>query len=314
MRASLPMYDLPELRPATDAWWAGLRAALAVGGITAPAALDRTTPSDRVWRDPDLVLSQCCGFDLVFHAAGRLTPVAVPTYAAEGCEAGTYRSALIVRAADSRHRLAAFAGATAAINGLGSHSGWVALRHALAGAGAADGFFGRGVLTGSHRRSMEAVRDGDADLAAIDAVTFALVRLAAPSLGQSLRVLAWSEPAPALPYVTAAGRAPGELARLTAALVAATAEPALRDTCRSLLIERLEPTTSAAYERIRLMHAAGPPRPCRELWPLAAGQRRSARPACLEPSHQPVDLGPGLGGEAWGRRAQGRAGQGTAAP
>ena len=31
--ASLPMYDLPELREATDAWWRGLARAFAAEGL-----------------------------------------------------------------------------------------------------------------------------------------------------------------------------------------------------------------------------------------------------------------------------------------
>ena len=33
MRASLPMYDLPGLDAATDAWWAGLAAAFRAEGL-----------------------------------------------------------------------------------------------------------------------------------------------------------------------------------------------------------------------------------------------------------------------------------------
>jgi hypothetical protein len=43
MIATLPMYDWPQLRSSTDAWWAGLARHLRAAGIDAP---DRLTRSD----------------------------------------------------------------------------------------------------------------------------------------------------------------------------------------------------------------------------------------------------------------------------
>ena len=128
MRASLPMYDLPNLRAATDAWWLGVAQAAARRGLgPVPLGLDRSDPPGNVWRRHDLVLSQCCGRDLVTHLAGQVAPVAIPSYRAAGCSAGTYRSWLVAGRGDARRKLDAFVGATAAVNYTGSHSGWVAL-------------------------------------------------------------------------------------------------------------------------------------------------------------------------------------------
>jgi hypothetical protein len=41
MIASLPMYDWPEVREATDAWWAGLARHLRDAGFEAPDRLTR---------------------------------------------------------------------------------------------------------------------------------------------------------------------------------------------------------------------------------------------------------------------------------
>jgi hypothetical protein len=60
--ASLPMYDLPELREATDELWRALAARLQNRGIDAPVTLERDeTNLDAVWSDPRLLLSQTCG-------------------------------------------------------------------------------------------------------------------------------------------------------------------------------------------------------------------------------------------------------------
>jgi ABC-type phosphate/phosphonate transport system substrate-binding protein len=267
LRASLPMYDLPELAAATDAWWAGLAGAIARRGLEAPPRLDRTPPVEAAWRDPGLLLSQCCGRDLVTHLAGVVVPVALPTYAVPGCGPGTYRSFLVVRRDDPRRDLAAFAGAVAAVNYTGSHSGWVALGHALARAGCPERFLARGLLTGSHGTSLRAVAGGGADLAAVDCVTFTLLAEAEPELAASLRVLAESEPAPALPYVTAAARPESERRALLAALREAAADPVLAPVRRALRLAGFVPAAPAAFARTVAMAEEALREPCAALGP-----------------------------------------------
>src|SRR5207249_2755288 len=52
MIASLPMYDLPEVKAATDAWWRGLARHIGIAGV-----LDRGRDRLAPWRSPDLVFS-----------------------------------------------------------------------------------------------------------------------------------------------------------------------------------------------------------------------------------------------------------------
>ncbi|MEK0083364.1 phosphate/phosphite/phosphonate ABC transporter substrate-binding protein [Benzoatithermus flavus] len=263
MRASLPMYDLPELRAATDGWWAGLAAALVRQGFApVPAGLDRSEPIARVWHAPDLLLSQCCSRDLVTHLAGVVAPVALPSYRVPGCGPGTYRSFLVVRRDDPRSDLAAFAGAVAAINYPGSHSGFVALAHTLARHGLPERFLGRGRLTGSHRASLVAVAGGRADLAAVDCVTWALLAAADPALVGRLRILAESEPAPALPYVTAIARPEEERRRLFAALEETALAPDLAAVRARLRIAGFLPATATAFARTAAMAEAALKEPC----------------------------------------------------
>ncbi|MDP2734302.1 MAG: hypothetical protein Q8O63_14555, partial [Hoeflea sp.] len=49
--ASLPMYDWPEIRAATDAVWAAIRSELSQRGIDAPARLDRSADPEPLWSD-----------------------------------------------------------------------------------------------------------------------------------------------------------------------------------------------------------------------------------------------------------------------
>jgi hypothetical protein len=63
--ASLPMYDLPEIRTATDQWWKRLADALRQEGIDGvPDALWRGDDYRMPWTHPDLLLSQTCGYPL----------------------------------------------------------------------------------------------------------------------------------------------------------------------------------------------------------------------------------------------------------
>lgn len=262
------MYDLPALRAATDAWWAGIARALAREGFAGvPDRLERAGPPEVVWRAPDLLLSQCCGRDLVTHLRGTVAPVAVPSYAAPGCGPGTYRSWLVARADDPRPELRAFAGAVAAVNYVGSHSGWVALAHALARAGMPEGCLERGILTGSHRASLAAVARGEADLAAVDCVSFALLARAEPELVAAVRAFATSEPAPALPYVTAAARPPAERDGLRRALAAAARDPAIAAARAAILLEGFVWPTDDTFHRTEAMAAEALRAPCARLEP-----------------------------------------------
>lgn len=259
------MYDLPSLRPATDGWWSGIAGAAGRRGLDAvPSRLDRSEPVERVWHAPDLLLSQCCGRDLVTHLAGIVVPVAIPTYRAPGCARGSYCSWLIVRDGDPRRELADLTGATAAINYVGSHSGWVALAHSLAMAGLPERCLARGLLTGSHRASIEAVARGAADLAAIDCVSFALLAREEPELIAAIRILSASEPAPALPYVTSAGRPPAERRTLAAALDEAASIDTHDAHRAALLIDGFVPAAHA-YERTAAMAETALSSPCAEL-------------------------------------------------
>lgn len=254
MRVSLPMYDLPELRAATDEWWSGVAEALAAQGfVGAPRVIERAEPADAVWRAHDLLLSQCCGRDLVTHLAGRVVPVAIPSYRAPGCDPGSYRSWLVVRQADPRRELAGLAGATAAVNYRGSHSGWVALGHMLARAGLPEQFFGDAILTGGHLASLTAVAGGTADVAAIDCVTFALLERVAPDVAGRVRVLAASEPAPTLPYITSRRHPTTERSRLFTALAQAAADPTLASPREALLIDGFVPVEGNPYARSTAM-------------------------------------------------------------
>lgn len=216
MIASLPMYDRPELRAETDRYWALIREELAARGIAAPEGLRR---GDAVlmpqWEDPGLILSQTCGFPYRARLHGRVELVGTPDFGNEGCAPGYYRSVLIARADDPRGEFAAFDGARIAYNDGLSQSGWAApINHA-----AARGIrLLPGVETGSHRASFLAVAEGRAELAAIDALTWALISEFEDVSG--VKVVGATDPTPALPYITAKGRDAGQIFAAVAGAIA----------------------------------------------------------------------------------------------
>lgn len=205
------LYDWPELCAATDALWRACADELRARGVAAPDEIDRSGRPGDVWRAPNMLAAQCCGADLVSGLAGGARAAATPSYAAPGCGAGTYSSAVICRPDAEKTLSESWRDVRLATNGTNSFSGWWALPPARRAEATV-------VETGAHRRSIEAVRQGDADVAAIDAVVWALAQDLAPSLKETVAVAAWTDPAPAPPFITTLAE-PGVLrAALSAAI------------------------------------------------------------------------------------------------
>ena len=222
MIASLGMYDPAPLRGANDAFWALVREGLQARGIPAPEALTRGEAAYwPAWRAPDLVFSQTCGFPFRARLYGQVTLIGTPDYGVEGCPPGHYCSVFVVRQDDGRDRLEAFDGAHLAYNEPLSQSGYAA---PLAEAARRGIRLRPGLATGGHALSAQAVAEGRAEIAALDAVTWAVLTengLAAPGL----RVIDRTAPTPALPYIAAAGADAGATFAAVAEAIAALPAP-----------------------------------------------------------------------------------------
>jgi len=235
--ASLPMYDRPETAGANERFWALIRDGLRAGGIAAPEALSRGGELFDHWLAPDLVLSQSCGYPYRTRLHGRVALVGAPDYGVEGCAPGYYCSRIVARADDPRRRLSEFEGARLAYNDPGSQSGWAALAaHAPA--------LARGplVCTGGHAASARAVAEGRAELAALDAVSWALIARAEP-FAAGLRVVASTPPTPGLPLIAAQGADAAALFEAVAAAIATLSE----DDRTALMLRGLVPIAAEAY-------------------------------------------------------------------
>ncbi|MEM7743316.1 MAG: PhnD/SsuA/transferrin family substrate-binding protein [Pseudomonadota bacterium] len=238
------MYDWPEVQDRTDAFWSAVRLALPAD-LNAPDKLSRPEDLSAPWRSTDLLLGQTCGLPYVSGSCGDAVVVGRPVYRVSGAGDGRYSSALIARVGEGA-TLADFRSARAAVNEPGSQSGHNALLDATLEHADGD-FFGEVVWSGAHRRSACMVSDGVADVAAIDAVAWALFAEVDPDRHAKLQILGWTRPMPALPFITALANA-ARIPDLRAALQAAAA--AARGTN---IPDDVLPATDADYDPVREM-------------------------------------------------------------
>ena len=245
MLASLPMYDLAEVRHATEDWWAAIAHHAGIDG--AAVRFEQPATLMEHWTSPDLLFSQTCGYPLTHGLEGRVRYLATPCYAAPGCEGALYRSAILVRDGAPMATLADAQDARLAINGHDSQSGCNVLRVMAAETSEQRPFFGHVRVTHGHVASIMAVQDGMADLAAIDCVTLALLRKHRPAALEGLRIMAWSPASPGLPYVTGLQQPDEIRARLLRGLRLASVDARLAPVRSQLLIEGVSALNLAAY-------------------------------------------------------------------
>ena len=190
-RAALPMYDWPEVRAETLAFWDRVRDGLDLPALTHPVEGDHLLS---IWRDPDTVIADSCWGMVDLGLIGTQRRLAQRSY--RGVPGGSdthYRSALIARqgraACPGPHAVmpAGMDRMRWAANSDESRSGWLAIAE---DAGLSDAGV---VWTGTHRASIRAVADGGADVAAIDCRSWQLA-LAHEPAARGLTVVGWTAP------------------------------------------------------------------------------------------------------------------------
>ncbi len=184
-RVGFPWYDVGTAKPGWNALWDSLRPNLdELGFGPLDRRLDRR-PGQSQWADPALLLSQCCGLDVVGRTS-NLQPIAAPVFRDLECESGDYYSLVIARDEPPTH-------AVVAVNDPHSRSGhtsliyWLADTHRRAK---------RVIFTGSHARSIEMVRAGRADIAAIDAISWRALE------SLDVEIIDRTRSGPAPPFIT----------------------------------------------------------------------------------------------------------------
>ncbi|WP_174508152.1 phosphate/phosphite/phosphonate ABC transporter substrate-binding protein [Klebsiella oxytoca] len=242
----LPMYAIhPQENQALEA---AVRELLQARGIAASLP---STATDLLthWRQPDLLLSQTCGYPLVTLLPDVQT-VGCFHYGAPGCEGIEYRSLLVTRAANSPRQLADFHGLRAVCNSPDSQSGYNVLRKMIAPLARNGHFFGDVIFSGSHRQSLIDLQQGAGDIAAIDCISWALLARHEPAVLEGLCVIERSPLAPGLPLITGPQTSAETLAGLRAALQQLVSDLQYRERCDAQFICGFSPLTRAPYNRL----------------------------------------------------------------
>jgi len=195
--AELPMYVAPEnIAVANERW---------LGAIAQRLSIERLPMTDlslaALWQHPRLLLAQTCGYPLMTLLQGHVRLIGRPHYELPDARAGFHCSLILARADDPRQDLGAFAGCRGVINSPDSNTGMNLLRHSIAPYQRGGQFFSSLKISGGHRESLRWLRDGRAELAAVDSVTFAYLQRDAGHEVGNLRIVARTAGSPTLPFI-----------------------------------------------------------------------------------------------------------------
>lgn len=151
--------------------------------------------------DPRLFLGHTCGYPLVNSLQDDLSPICVPVFDVAGSEEKLYSSLFIVGIDSDIESLADCYQRVAAMNNTDSNSGMNLLRHAIAPLSQGNSYFSEVRETGSHIQSFADVADKRADVAAIDCVSYQLIKESWPDMATRVRSIGFSERTFGLPFV-----------------------------------------------------------------------------------------------------------------
>lgn len=203
MIAMLGMYDRPETSASNDRLWSAIRDELGHG----PDSLTRDMDFWEVWQSPDLLFAQTCGMPYRTSLHRQVQLVGTPNYALPDCPAGHYYSVIVTHMDVGHATLSELCQGTFAYNEPLSQSGWAAPVNHLQQMDLAPT---KRLQTGAHYLSAMAVAEKRADFAALDALTWELIRRY-DDFAQNLHVVARTNPTPTLPFITGPKQNPAEI-------------------------------------------------------------------------------------------------------
>jgi ABC-type phosphate/phosphonate transport system substrate-binding protein len=249
MIASARMYEwTPSL---VTAWRRLLQGVTARARVALEFADSRSVSLDELWTREDMGCVFMCGYPYALRAdRPALLAAPVPSPARFGGKA-VYVTDFIVRADGPHQQLEDTFGGAIAYSTEHSHSGYNAARYHLLRYRSAlrptlfaqtNGPYVR------QRTVIQAVLDGEADVAAIDGYAHDLLRCHDPAVAERLRVVATTAPAPSPPLVASPSMDWRERARLTTALTTAHEAPELAVVMRDLLLLRFECVIEADFQ------------------------------------------------------------------
>jgi ABC-type phosphate/phosphonate transport system substrate-binding protein len=170
-----------------------------------------------LWRHPALVFGQTCRGPMEFGLAAHTSIIGEPNYDnIEGGAGKLYSSALVIRKSDvpgvgnksapdngqASIPFIRLRGKRFAFNSTDSMSGYLGLKRDLEVSGEDFSIFSSTLVTGAHRASIRMVAIGKADIAAIDARSWALALAFEPAAAE-LVVAGWTSLRQGLPFICA---------------------------------------------------------------------------------------------------------------
>ncbi|PCI03414.1 MAG: hypothetical protein COB78_10680 [Hyphomicrobiales bacterium] len=198
--ASLDMYCWPENRGEWQNLWKAIRSELSELDISSPSFLTFGQPLEDVWLDPNLLIGHCCGWPYVSKLRDKVTLIGRFNFGVESCPPGHYNSVFIAPKNSEWRSVGDLSDnkPSIAVNSTDSQSGFRALGEVFENIESSE----RLIVTGSHRDSIYAIANGEAEFAAIDAITWELAKEYEP-MAEDVRVIGHSLPKPGLPLITA---------------------------------------------------------------------------------------------------------------
>jgi len=249
--ASLMMYDNPDVaRRANDALWVALRDRMRAKGFETPDALDRTGSHESYWLRPELGFAQTCGYPYVSELKGKVRLVATPVFNYPGGKGARRASYIVVREDDPAQSVGDVAGYRAAVNDWLSNSGMNLFRSAVAPYAKDGRFFSDVLITGGHIDSIAAIRDGRADVAAIDSISWGMHARHAPEKIAGVRIIGETPMGPGLPYIVRASASDAEVAALRESLAEIISDPDNAPALDTLGLVGIEVLSDADYAEL----------------------------------------------------------------
>jgi ABC-type phosphate/phosphonate transport system substrate-binding protein len=187
----------------------------------------------------------------------HLRILATPRYRAPGCSKNLYRSAIVVRCEESAESLEELRDRRCTVSEPDSNSGMNLLRAALAPLSSGTRFFRSVSVSGSHRKSIELIAAGEADVAAIDCVTLEHLRGAQPQLIARIKVIDWTPGSPCLPFVISRRADGATVAAVRDALETVCGDPALAAVRDTLLLEGVDLMPDTTFRRVLELEQLG---------------------------------------------------------
>ncbi|MEO6124922.1 MAG: PhnD/SsuA/transferrin family substrate-binding protein [Ilumatobacteraceae bacterium] len=237
--SSMAMYPYESLRSS----WDDLYGMVARGVTGAPNELRWDLDVHDTWLSPQLVLGMTCGWPLVNQLQRRVRVVGTFVYAVDGEVSHTYRSVIIARQAAT---VADLTDRTLAFNSTDSLSGYVSMISLLPAGQSA--WAGPTLETGGHLLSIDAVRDGCADIASIDALAWTYTQREAPETLQGLVIIDRGPLVPHLPLITNIATTDESLGAWRTAFAETIRNPAMATTLDRLMIQGFVALDVADYE------------------------------------------------------------------